>query len=152
MAGHATPLSEHFKPEPSEMIRVDQPCVLSIAFTSYPKLTITRYCHRCKRLFPNFTTFHEHKNGSPRHPGKCPECHFDGPSWNALLEHCREKHCRIACQGCNNGQGRHWGLVDEAYYEHLKTENVCERCARHFATSEDLDQVRHVALQTMADY
>jgi hypothetical protein len=26
---------------------------------------MTRYCHRCKRLFSNLTTFREHKNGSP---------------------------------------------------------------------------------------
>jgi hypothetical protein len=117
--------------------------VLPVYTTVTKRLSMTtRHCQRCQRGFRRPAAFFQHRNESPK-PHKCPEpaCLFDGTSWSVLLKHCRKNNCRIVCSACDNGRGMHWGLVDEANYEHLRTENVCERCERHFATSGDLDQV-----------
>jgi hypothetical protein len=102
----------------------------------------TRDCQRCQRGFRRPAAFFQHRDEFPKHH-KCPEpeCLFDGTLWRAFLKHCRKEHFRIVCSRCDDWRGIHWGLVDEAYYEHLRTENVCERCEPHFATSGDLDQV-----------
>ncbi|KAF1957978.1 hypothetical protein CC80DRAFT_491291 [Byssothecium circinans] len=97
------------------------------------------YCHRCDKRFIKEHALHQHVRDSPRHK-LCPECDFDGESWDDLLDHCRETNCRSVCQDCDNGGGIHWRYNCDAYLKHLEDENVCTECERHFDNPTNLYQ------------
>jgi hypothetical protein len=103
----------------------------------------SRYCHRCQRSFRTWDALDRHTRHSRKH-NECPECDFDGTSWDDLLGHCYEQGCRIVCEGCNDGQGSHWPVDRRAYDEHMITENVCDECDRHFDSPSNLYQVFHI--------
>ncbi|KAH7067511.1 hypothetical protein BKA63DRAFT_522275 [Paraphoma chrysanthemicola] len=100
---------------------------------------MSSYCHRCERSFRSYSALAQHTRDSLNHY-ECPECDFDGTSWDELLDHCREEDCRTVCQGCNDGEGTHWDHDCEEYWEHVEEENVCTTCERHFSSASNLHQ------------
>lgn len=106
----------------------------------YPKLTSNSWCNRCHKSYGSTQAFEQHLRDSPHHFA-CPECAFDGWTWDQLLQHFRDDGCRIACRGCNDGGGAHWTSHSNAYWHHVHDENVCTECERHFSSPHNLHQV-----------
>ncbi|KAL5381115.1 hypothetical protein DPSP01_007371 [Paraphaeosphaeria sporulosa] len=96
------------------------------------------WCHRCDRSFATHRAKSQHLQNSPRH-NECPECDFDGETWDELLDHIREEDCCRVCGGCNGGRGGYWE-DDDAYWEHVEDCHVCTDCDRHFENANNLEQ------------
>ncbi|KAF2825689.1 hypothetical protein CC86DRAFT_370617 [Ophiobolus disseminans] len=96
-------------------------------------------CYRCDRSFRTYNALYQHQRDSRNH-NECPECDFDGISWDDLLEHCRDEGCQIVCEGCNDGGGSHWDNDGVNYQDHIETENVCTECDQHFGSLSNLYQ------------
>lgn len=98
-----------------------------------------RWCGRCKKYWRTQNAFRQHLLNSPHHH-ECNECDFDGNSWAELLDHCRRTSCFKVCQGCDDGQGMLWNQEFDGYWQHVKDENVCIKCERHYSTPGHLHQ------------
>ena len=105
-------------------------------------LTSISWCNRCERIYRSLSALYQHVRDSPRHY-ECPECDFDGTTWDNLLQHCRTEGCRRVCQGCDGGRGEHWSIP--GYSIHVRVSNVCTDCERHFTSPSHLYQVSRLA-------
>jgi hypothetical protein len=127
-------------------VKSSWPCKLLSRFLLYVTLTPDRWCDRCDRPFATSGALEQHIRNSLHHH-ECPVCKFDAPSWDELVEHCREEGCRTVCQGCFDGAGGLWKRNCDAYWEHLEDENVCTECERHCSGTHNLHQVDHASCQ-----
>lgn len=98
------------------------------------------YCFRCERTFSSQKAIQQHFDNSASHY-QCNVCVFDGYAREELLQHYRKTQHRIVCDGCNDGEGGTWTPGSRKYIDHLKEENVCETCERHFGSPSNLDNV-----------
>lgn len=98
------------------------------------------YCSRCKRKFSSQQALQQHYHRSASH-NRCEVCGSDRSTWEELLEHHRTTKHRVVCQGCNDGNGMTWVPRSQEYRDHLKEQNVCKSCQRHFDSTSNLDNV-----------
>lgn len=110
--------------------------------TGYAKIvTLARpYCRRCDRTFDSGRARDQHYEDSARH-NICDVCRFDGSSCDELVQHHRSTRHRFICNGC--GDGGWWIPDSQAYKDHLRDDNVCTICERHF---DSLNNLRHVRI------
>ncbi|KAJ5022570.1 hypothetical protein J3E73DRAFT_434043 [Bipolaris maydis] len=95
------------------------------------------YCHRCDRTFDTGRARDQHYDASARHH-ICDVCRFDGSSYDESVQHNRSTLHRIMCDGCDDDGW--WILDSQAYKDHLRNDNVCTTCERHF---DSLNNLRH---------
>ncbi|CAI6340928.1 unnamed protein product [Periconia digitata] len=100
---------------------------------------MTVWCRRCSRRFGKYSALRQHVRDSQNHY-ECNICQFDGETWDELLDHARGEQCGIVCQGCDGGLGEIWSNDGNGYWEHVKQENVCMICDRHFENPNNLRQ------------
>ncbi|XTI93707.1 hypothetical protein V2W45_1253331, partial [Cenococcum geophilum] len=104
------------------------------------------YYSRCGRTFPSQQALQQHYDDSASH-NPCEVCGFDGSTWEKLLRHHRKTQHRIVCQGCDDGEGMTWVSGSQEYIDHLKEQNVCKTCERHFESPSNLEHHRMVHLR-----
>ena len=106
-------------------------------------------CRRCDRTFKGLLARNKHYEDSSRH-NICDVCRFDGSSCDELVQHHRSTRHRIMCHGC--GDGGWWIPDSKAYKDHLRDDNVCTICERHFDSPSNLRHVSITAFKTFCSY